>query len=94
MVFGRLKRPQEFGSGHSDVGSIAKNDQLYDQIVVRGEIESEHQRIRQAALVIVTLDVSRRDEVPIVVDQFGYFHRQSLADDIASTHSLIAGFPQ
>ncbi len=48
----------EFDSGYSDVGSITKNDQLYDQIVVHGEIEG-------------------------AVDQFGYFHRQSLADDIA-----------
>src|SRR6202030_1123119 len=44
--------------------------------------ECEHQRIRQAALVIVAIDIGRRDEVPIVVDHLGYVHRQTLADDI------------
>jgi hypothetical protein len=63
--------------------SIAKNDQLNDQIALGGEIEREHQWIGPAPLIVIAVDIRRYDEIPIVVDHLGYVHRQLLADDIA-----------
>jgi hypothetical protein len=47
VEFGASGVPGEsFHLGESSDGSIAKNDQLNDQIALCGEIEGDHQRIR------------------------------------------------
>ena len=86
-------RPWRQACRSSNIGSIAKNDQLKDQSTLGADIKGERQRIRQAALIAITVHPGRHNEVPKWLITMATFI-VSLPPMISRlAHSLLAGFP-
>jgi hypothetical protein len=83
-------RPRRQTCRSSNIGSIAKNDQLKDQSSLGAEIKGERQRIRSAALIAIT---GRHNEVPKWLITMATFI-VSLPPMISRlAHSLLASRP-
>jgi hypothetical protein len=80
---GRAEKSRAAGPESSDIVAIAQDDQLDDEIVVRREIKGQDERVWQAALIKISINIGSGNKVVVVLNDFRNCDRQSFADNVS-----------